>query len=79
MKPAKKVLSAKYHKKYYTLDFSYIFTYYVHYKIQSLAIINAVVYQYFLYYVAIVLHRTTMWKVLKHFIYTALKQTSLLN
>lgn len=53
MKPAKKVLSAKYHKKYYTLDISYIFTYYVHYKIQSLAMINAMLYQYFLYYVAI--------------------------
>lgn len=53
MKLAKKVLSAKYHKKYYTSEISYIFTYYVHHKIQSLAIINAMLYQYFLYYVAI--------------------------
>lgn len=53
MKLAKKVLSAKYHKKYYTLKISYIFTYYVHHIIQSLAIINAMLYQYFFYYVAI--------------------------
>lgn len=71
MKLAKKVLSAKYHKKYYTSEISYIFTYYVHHKIQSLAIINAMLYQYFC--IMWLLHRNTMWKVLKHLIYTALK------